>query len=56
MILTSSFLTVQNKHAFVTARNKFRFTNIIKRFYDDHAEITGTFMILKNVAIYLNEF
>jgi len=43
----SSFLTVQNNRTFVTGGMKFGFANVIKRFYDDQAEITGIFMILK---------
>ena len=38
-----------NNHTLGAARTKFGFANIIKSFYDDHAEIAGIFMILKAV-------
>jgi hypothetical protein len=50
MILTSSFSTVLENHASGTARTNFQLTKIIKTFYDDHAKITGFFMILKAVG------
>jgi hypothetical protein len=48
----SSFLTVLGNQASVTAHTKFGFATIIKAFYDDHAKITGIFMILKAVESY----
>jgi hypothetical protein len=47
MILTSSFTTVLEIQASGTARTNFRLAKIIKTFSDDHAKITGFFMILK---------
>ena len=51
MILMSSFLPVRYKQPSGTARTNLRFVNIIKSFYDDHAGITGIFMILRDVYI-----
>ena len=48
MILTSSFLPVRNYEPSGTARTNLRFVNIIKKFYDHHAVITGIFMILRD--------
>ena len=55
MILTSSFSTVLVNQASGTARTNFGLAKIIKTFYDDHAIITGFFIILKAVDNYFTE-
>ena len=49
MILTSSFLPVRYKQLSGTAGTNMQFINIIKSYYDDHAGITGIFLILRDV-------